>query len=57
MDEGNKMYQVSCDDVACGFTIKGRDKDELVMVLKMHAKNIHNLDATDEEIQAKIKEV
>lgn len=53
----SKMFQVSCDDMACGFVIKGRDKNELVTVLKMHAKNKHNIDATDTEILKKIVEV
>ena len=58
MDENKKMYQVSCDDtVACGFTIKGYDKNDLVQGLKFHAKQKHNIDATDEEILKKIQEI
>jgi predicted small metal-binding protein len=58
MDENKKMYEVSCDDTqACGLSIKGYDKKDLEEELKYHAKRKHNIDAKDEEIEAKIKEV
>jgi len=52
-----KMYQKACDDVQCGFIVKSHDKNEVVSMIKAHAKNVHNLDAKDEEIAAKVQEV
>lgn len=58
MDSNKKMYQVACDDtVACGYYIKGYDKNDLVEGLKFHAKQKHNLDATNEEILKKTTEL
>lgn len=56
MDEGKKLYQKACDDVSCGFLVKSRNKNEIIAMIKMHAKNIHNIDAKDEEVMAKIME-
>lgn len=52
-----KMYQKSCDDVACGFMVKSKDKNEVVTLIKMHAKNKHNLDVPEAEIAPKVQEV
>lgn len=51
------MYQKFCDDVACGFVVKSHDKNEVVKMIKMHAKDVHNLDVPEEEIAPKVEEV
>jgi len=53
----DKMYQKSCDDLSCGFTVKSRDKNEVVTMIQQHAKNKHNIDAPTEEVLAKVKEI
>ena len=58
MDDNKQMFEVNCDDkVSCGYIIRGYDTHDLVDGLKHHAKQKHNLEASDEEILAKIKEV
>ncbi|MDE2025653.1 MAG: DUF1059 domain-containing protein [Patescibacteria group bacterium] len=52
-----KMYQKSCDDSTCGFVVKSKDKNEVVSMIKMHAKNVHDLDVPAEEIVPKVQEV
>jgi predicted small metal-binding protein len=52
-----KMYQKYCDDAACGFVVKSHDRHEVVSMLKQHAKNVHNIDAAEEEIDKKVEEV
>ncbi len=52
-----KMYQKSCDDAQCGFLVKSHNKNEVIEMIKMHAKNVHNLDVPDNEISQKVQEV
>lgn len=51
--KSEKMFECSDDD----FMAKGHDKEELKMVARMHLKNKHGMEASDEELEAKIKEM
>jgi predicted small metal-binding protein len=52
------LKEVYCDDQEyCQFMVRGHDGAELIEVLKNHAKRAHSLDATEDEIKAKIKVV
>lgn len=52
-----KMYQKFCDDASCGFVVKSKDKHEVVSMIKIHAKNVHNLEVPEEEIAQKVQEM
>ena len=48
-----KIMQVDCEP-DCGFSIKSRDIDEILSVVKHHAKKYHNMEISDEKISHKI---
>ncbi len=51
--DSQKMFECSDDD----FMVRGKDKKELMQIAKMHLRDKHGMDLSDEDIQAKIKEV
>lgn len=51
-----QLKSVSCDPV-CGFKIQSHDEKELIEMVKTHAKNIHNIETTEEEVRAKMESV
>jgi predicted small metal-binding protein len=57
MDEESRkpLKQVGCDDQICGFRLTGRDDEELVEMLRRHAREKHGIDAPDAEVRAKIR--
>lgn len=40
---------IKCD---CGFVVQGKTDDELVKAARNHAKDVHEIDLTDEQILA-----
>lgn len=48
-----KTFECSDDD----FMVRGNDYNEIMSIARMHLKDKHNMDVTDEELKAKIKEV
>ena len=51
--QGNETLVVRCD---CGFEVRGTD-DEVVAGMQAHAKNVHNMNATREQVLARAKAV
>ena len=50
-----ELKSISCDPI-CGFMVRSHDEDELVEVIKVHAKKMHpDFEASEEEIRAMIK--
>lgn len=56
MEEKQKepLYGARCPS-PCGFTVKSHDKQEVVAVLKQHAKSHHEMELSDEEAEKKVK--
>lgn len=52
MDKNLVMIQCDPD---CGFVIKSHNKEEVKEAAKKHAKNIHNKEVSDEEVELMIK--
>lgn len=50
---GQKMFECSDDD----FMVQGRDMEEIMNIARMHLKEKHQMDVSDEDLKAKIKEV
>jgi predicted small metal-binding protein len=48
-----KLKRVSCDPM-CGFMIQSHDEKEIIEDVKMHAKKVHNMTTTDNDIKAKM---
>lgn len=51
--QGNETLVVRCD---CGFEVRGT-ADEVVDAMQAHAKNVHNMSATREQVLARAKAV
>ena len=51
-----QLKAIECDP-ECGFMIKSHDEKEVVTVAKTHAKNKHNLEATDDDMKKRMKVV
>jgi len=49
------LKTVSCDD-KCGFMVRSRSEKEILSVVRSHAKKVHKMDATDQQIKAMMKE-
>jgi predicted small metal-binding protein len=53
-----KKYYFNCEDIGmnCGYSIKGASsEDEILDILKVHAKYSHNIDEIPNDLVAKIK--
>jgi predicted small metal-binding protein len=50
---GNETLVVRCD---CGFEVRGT-ADEVVAAMQDHAKNVHNMSATREQVLDRAKTV
>jgi predicted small metal-binding protein len=50
---GEKAFVVRCD---CGFEVRGT-ADEVVDAMQDHAKNVHNMTATREQVLERAKAV
>lgn len=46
-------YSLDCDD---NFKVESDDKDEVIKMGRMHVKEKHNMDPSDEEMEKKIME-
>ncbi len=57
-DEGQRekgeLKTVACDP-ACGFSCTSRSEQEIIAMVKAHAKAYHNMDLTDEQVKSMIK--
>lgn len=54
-----KKFEFSCSSVGmnCGFEIKGASSEQEVMeILKVHAKNTHNMSEIPQDVINKIKQ-
>jgi predicted small metal-binding protein len=51
--QGNETLVVRCD---CGFEVRGT-ADEVVGAMQDHAKNVHNMNATREQVLERAKAV
>jgi predicted small metal-binding protein len=51
-----QLKKVSCDP-ACGFMIQSHDDKEIISMVKSHAKTMHQLNTTDDEIKKKMQVV
>ena len=51
--EGN-LKKVECDP-KCGFMIRSHDENEMIDLVKQHAKKSHNMDVSEKDIRDKIK--
>lgn len=51
--DNNKMFECNDDD----FMVRGRDEGEILKIARMHTKEKHHEDFSDEELKVKIKEV
>ncbi|MDT7862395.1 MAG: DUF1059 domain-containing protein [Saccharolobus sp.] len=54
-----KKFEFSCSSVGmnCGFEIKGASSEQEVMeILKVHAKNAHNMSEIPQDVINKIKQ-
>ena len=51
-----KLMQATCTP-ECGFMIRSHDEKEIIEAVKRHAKNTHNMKATDDEVRKQIKPV
>lgn len=49
-----EMYSISCDPT-CGFMVKGHDKMEVMEIAKKHAKEKHNMDVSDKDLEERMK--
>lgn len=47
---------VECDP-QCGFMVQSHNEEEIMDIAKKHAKMMHNMDATDEQMKEMIKTV
>lgn len=54
-----KKFEFSCSSVGmnCGFEVKGASSEQEVLeILKVHAKKVHNLSEIPQDVLSKIKE-
>jgi predicted small metal-binding protein len=49
-----ELKSVSCDP-DCGFMVRSHDENEVIQMVKTHAKQAHNKDLTDKDVKAMIK--
>jgi predicted small metal-binding protein len=48
------LKSVSCDP-DCGFMVRSHDENEIISLVKEHAKKQHNKDVTDKDVMAMMK--
>jgi predicted small metal-binding protein len=51
-----KMKSITCDP-ECGFMVRSHDENEVMDVAKKHAKDMHEMDASEEELKGMMKTV
>ena len=50
------LKSVTCDP-ACGFMVQSHSEKELISMVKMHAKKVHNKVVSDKDVKAMMKTV
>jgi len=50
-----KLKKVECDP-KCGFMIQSHDEKEIVQIASQHAKTSHNMDITEKDVKAMMKD-
>jgi predicted small metal-binding protein len=48
------MKKVECDS-PCNFSVKSHDEKEIIEIVKQHAKKMHNMTITDNDVKGKMK--
>jgi predicted small metal-binding protein len=48
------MKKIECDS-PCNFSVKSHDEKEIIEIVKQHAKKMHNMTITDDDVKGKIK--
>jgi predicted small metal-binding protein len=51
-----RLYQLTCAP-ECGFSVKSRDRAEVVAHAILHNKRVHRLDKSEADVQKMIQEV
>lgn len=51
--DSQKTFECNDDD----FMIRGHDKEEIKKMAKMHVKEKHGMNISDEDLEAKIREI
>ena len=51
-----RLYQLTCAP-ECGFSVKSRDRAEVVAHAILHNKRVHRLDKSEADVQKTIQEV
>ena len=49
------LKKVECDPT-CGFMVRSHDEKEIIDLVTKHAKKAHNMNVTEKEIRAKIRD-
>jgi len=49
-----KLFVIACNP-ECGFKVQSHDEQEVISIAKKHAKDMHNMEATDDKIKSLIK--
>ncbi len=53
---GEALKKIECDP-KCGFIVQSHDEKEVLAIGKKHAKEKHNMDATDQQLKGMMKTV
>ena len=48
------MKKVECDS-PCNFCVKSHDENEIIEIVKQHAKKMHDKTITDNDVKGKMK--
>jgi predicted small metal-binding protein len=51
-----ELKKIECDP-ACGFSVQSHDEREVIEIAKKHAKEKHDMDATDQQLKDMVKSV
>ena len=54
-DKGMKMMEIACKP-ECGFMVRSHDENEVMSMGKIHAKQQHNMDLTDDQAKGMVHE-
>lgn len=50
------LKRIECDP-KCGFTVQSHNEEEVIDIAKKHAKMMHNMNATDDQMKGMMKTV
>ena len=52
----NDLKKIECDP-KCGFLVQSHDEEEVLDITKKHAKEKHDMNATDQQLRGMMKTV